>query len=477
MSKLSLPYRILKRYIRFWTESVYYDETFVQGVENIPSDGTPVMIASNHQNSMNDALGVLLAVNDRKPNFIVRADVFAIHPVVGKFLRSIGLLPAYRLNYEGSGAIAANASTFSMSEEALIEGETVVIFPEGGHAEGHWLNAFKGGMAKMAFEAAQIADFEKDIKIVPACNHYSSYHGLKGKVLVRFGEPVSVAPYYELYKTKPRTAMRQLTAEVRSRIAAMVLDVKDKEFYDEIEYIRSSEYGDRFAKRCAADGENYEQRFESDKKLIGELFEARKAEDPAFHEISSDEGDTAEELKLKQLEECGEPCGGPVASVLKKASQLLVRFKEMGISESQMQDSPEIFLSILKTIALIVLFPLALFCLWPTIICRAVPKYLSDRAKGDMFEGTFLIALNVLIIIPITAILTFIIAALRFTAVFALIYVLLFPLIFLFEWKYVCLAKEVRADFRYFAARKSGELGKVQKLRQEIFSDLDSLLK
>ena len=78
MAKGSKAYWILKSYIRFWTEKVYYEETFVEGIENIPSDGTPVMIASNHQNSMNDALGILLAINDRKPNFIVRADVFGI---------------------------------------------------------------------------------------------------------------------------------------------------------------------------------------------------------------------------------------------------------------------------------------------------------------------------------------------------------------------------------------------------------------
>ncbi len=486
MAKGSAAYSILKSYIRFWTEKVYYEETLVEGTENIPSDGTPVMITCNHQNSMNDALGILLAVNDRKPNFIVRADVFGISAGFGKFLRSIGLLPAYRLNYEGAAALSSNAATFKISEAALIGGETVVIFPEGGHAEGHWLNIFKGGMAKMAFEAAELAGFEKDIKIVPACNHYSSYHGLRGKLLVRFSEPVSLSPYYELYKEKPRTAIRRLSADIRSRIESMVLDIKDKEFYNELEFIRNGQAGDDFASGRGVDENDYSGRFESDKALISKFFEARKAENPNFRTVSSEEGQTLAELAALQADaqndaatasgEAGDREPSPVERLLQDTRALLRDYAETGLEDRQFRDRPSVFGLALQILALAVLLPMALVCLWPSAICWFVPLYFAKRAKGDMFEGTFVLAMNILAIIPLAAIATFIFVSLKSTLLMAAICVLVLPLVFLFEWNYFKTLRCALADLRFFRTPSHIRKGIVEK-RSALFAKVADFLK
>ncbi len=486
MSKGSAAYSVLKSYIRFWTEKVYYEETFVEGIENIPSDGTPVMITSNHQNSMNDALGILLAINDRKPNFIVRADVFGISTGFGKFLRSIGLLPAYRLNYEGSAALSANAATFSVSEQALIDGETVVIFPEGGHAEGHWLNIFKGGMAKMAFEAAEIAGFEKDIKIVPACNHYSSYHGLRGKQLVRFAEPVSLSQYYGLYREKPRTAMRKLSADIRSRIESMVLDIKDKEFYNELEFIRNGQAGDEFAAGKGVGEGDFPARFESDKVLISKFFEARRTENPYFRTLNSEEGQTLAELAARQADaqneaasasgEAGAVETAPVEKLLIDTRNLLREYAENGLEDRQFRDRSSVFGLVLQIAALAVLLPLALIFLWPSAICWLVPLHFAKKAKGDMFEGTFVLAMNILVIIPLASIVTFIVASLKFTLLFAAICVLVLPLVLLFEWNYFKTLRSALTDLRFF--RTSPHIRKeIGEKRSALFSKLAEFLK
>jgi len=484
MSKMPVTVKAIKQYARFWTERVYYEETYVQGVENIPSDGTPVLVTCNHQNSLNDALGIMLAINDRKANFIVRADVFALSPVLRKFLNYIGLLPAYRLNYEGSEAIKANASTFKISEQALIEGETVVMFPEGGHAEGHWFNMFKGGMAKMAFEAAELANFEKDIKIVPACNHYSSYYGLRNKMLVRFGEAVSVMPYYELYKTKPRTAMRQLTDEIHGRIEAMVLNIKDKEYYNEIEYIRNGAYGNRFAEIKQFEPEDFEARFESDKLLVDSLYNIRVKQDPYFVTVKTEEGQSLQEIADYQIDEQNKAFGKEGVLIrdssrfeitMGHARSLIDKYRQLGINEKQFISKPEMFLAVLRILALVALLPVALVGLWPSVISWMVPKHFSNKAKGVMFEGTFVIALNLLVIIPFAAIITFVAASLSFTVIFALLYVLLFPLIFQFEWMYVQTAKQALADLNYIKAPKSA-IAEIQKERSDLFRELDELL-
>ena len=208
IEKPGCMYHMFKAYVRFLHDKIYYKETYVVNPEAVPAEGVPCLIASNHQNCMNDPLGLVTSFHDRKLHVITRADVFMVSPVADKFLRAIGLLPAFRLDYEGEGALGKNAETFRASEQALIDGKTLLMYPEAGHQDKRWLGTFSFGYTKMAFEAAELGNFEKEVFILPACNHYSHYFGMRNRMLVKFGTPISLQPYYELYKTKPRTAQR-----------------------------------------------------------------------------------------------------------------------------------------------------------------------------------------------------------------------------------------------------------------------------
>jgi 1-acyl-sn-glycerol-3-phosphate acyltransferase len=183
--KITRPYLILKEYIRFLVNKIYYKKVYVADAGNVPPEGTPMLIVSDHQNSLMDALGILLSINDRKVHFIARADVFKIHPLATKFLYWIGLLPAFRLAFEGAEGLANNDETFRVSEQNLLDGRTVVIYPEAGHQDKHWLGKFSYGYTRMAFQAAELGNFETDIVILPACNHYSEYFALRSEGYTR----------------------------------------------------------------------------------------------------------------------------------------------------------------------------------------------------------------------------------------------------------------------------------------------------
>ncbi|MDY2942125.1 MAG: 1-acyl-sn-glycerol-3-phosphate acyltransferase, partial [Paludibacteraceae bacterium] len=236
--KGGIGYRVFKHYVRFLHSRVFYKKVYYIGKENIPEQGVPVVFASNHQNCACDPLLLLLGLeNESHPYVVARGDVFGKSPIADKFFNWLGLVPAFRLNFDGAEALQKNEAMLATTEQKLLEGNRLIIFPEGGHQDKHYLGEFSFGYTRLAFQAAEKANFEKDIVIVPCCNHYSDYFEAKTEALYRFGEPVHLQPYYELYKTKPRTAQREVNKIVRQRIQEMMLDVQDVENYDVVEFL------------------------------------------------------------------------------------------------------------------------------------------------------------------------------------------------------------------------------------------------
>ena len=339
MSKAKVPalYSGFKSYVRFLTEKIYYRKVYYLNTENVPEDGTPLLVVSDHQNSLNDALGILMSIRDRVVHVIVRADVFALSPIADKFLRSIGLLPAFRLNWEGEAALKNNGATFRDSEKSLLDGSTVAIYPEAGHQDRHWLGTFSYGYTKMAFEAAEMGNFEKEIFILPSCNHYSEYAGLRNEMLIKYGTPISLKPYYELYKTKPRTAQREVNTLVREQINSLMLNIQDTENYDAIDAIRQGEYGIIYAKNQNMDPTQLPQKLVADKKLVAAL-DAAKESNPSM-----------------------------VQSVYESARAVYGELKKKGIDESALTQTPGVGNLLVQIAVVAFLFPLAVFSLWPAL--------------------------------------------------------------------------------------------------------------
>lgn len=444
--KLPLPYRWLKEYIRFLVEKVYYRQTSYIDRENVPADGTPLLIVSDHQNSLNDALGILLSLRDRMVHFIVRADVFALSPLADKFLRAIGLLPAFRLNWEGEQALSNNGATFRDSEKSLLDGNTVVIYPEAGHQDKHWLGTFSYGYTKMAFDAAEMGGFEKEIFILPSCNHYSEYYGLRTQMLVKYGKPISLKPFYELYKTKPRTAQRQVNALVREQIKGMMLSIDDTENYAAIDYIRQSAYGKNYAESLGLDPDVLPQKLESDKKLVAALAEA-SAKNP------------------EKVEEA-------YSAVLKFVGEM----EKEGFNDSMIGRRVNALEILLEAAVVVILFPLAVFALWPSAFSWLIPKYFADRAEDKMFSGTFLIALNALFIFPVLGLITFIVTWVKASLLAAVLYVALFPALCLFEWKYAEWVRELVQDVRILFAQWNIVAGRLSWTRRQVYKKIDRAL-
>jgi len=436
--KLPILFKILRGYLKFWQEKVYYRKFYEVGKENVPPPGTPIVAVSNHQYSLIDATSVITSITDRKISFLARGDAFKINKFLAKFMNFIGILPAYRMAFDGASAVKNNYSTFEKAENRILEGNMVALFPEGRHQEGHWLGNFGPGYLRLAFEAAEKSNFEKEIFIQPLCNHYSRYHGLRNDKMIKFGQPISLKPYYEEYKTNPHEVKRKVNALVSQVVEDMMLNVKDQANYRTIEFIRNNVYGDEYAVRNSYDPKELPQKLESDKKLVAAL--------DGHQEIYD------------------------------KASQINKMEKVVNVADRVFENPPKKRIVTLKTLGMILLLPIAILCLWPSVFCWFLPKWFADRARGRMFQGTFLVAFNLLLILPLTAILSLLFFGFVFKNWWlGVIYVLIIPLIVVFEWLYTRWLMKLIDQYTYLLGDKLGKIAKIHKLRDELKIDISKL--
>ena len=437
-------YRTFWFYLRFFYSKIFYKRTYKVNGEVIPENGTPLLIVSNHQNCLNDPLGLVFSFSDRKPYVITRADVFTVSSMADKFLRAIGLLPAFRLDYDGEGALGKNAATFQVSEKALIDGRTVIMYPEAKHQDKHWLGKFSYGYTKMAFEAAEMGNFEKDILILPACNHYSHYFGIQNQMLVKFGTPISIQPYYELYRTKPRTAQREVNRLVRDQISDLMLDIRDLDNYDAIDFIRTT-YGEDYAQKQGVNPYNLPERLLTDKDLVAKLDEAKIKDEKGINEV------------------------------YKHVRILRQGIEELGITDNHLKRGVNLMEIGFKLMLLLILLPLWIFSWWPSMPIYWIPMSIFNaKMKDPMFKGTLLYGSAVLFTLPFFSLITLLVVGCTIGWLSAIVYVALFPLLMVFCWKYAMGAKRTFQNLQCLLKPSSVE--NLKRMRKSLHEKLNNVL-
>lgn len=230
-------YFFCKGWLKFIFNVAYYRRVYVSGRENLPKEGKPFMMVSNHQNGLIDALAILLSMPLRyKVVFLARADVFN-KKTAAKILNYCKIMPIYRQR-DGRSNLGENAAIFDEAAKLVGMGYPVTLFPEGMHQEGHFLGAVKKGFARIAFDAAERNGFPEDMVIVPIGNHYSDYFAMRPDLCVNFGKPIAMSAYYAPYRENPQRAMAALADDVRGGIRQLMLDLPNTPHYAEYDFLR-----------------------------------------------------------------------------------------------------------------------------------------------------------------------------------------------------------------------------------------------
>ncbi|HSF04638.1 MAG TPA: 1-acyl-sn-glycerol-3-phosphate acyltransferase [Methylomirabilota bacterium] len=249
VAERDLFYSTLRLAARFWLWFLF-KRVDVRHPERVPETGA-VMLCINHPNNLIDSL-LVGAVVTRKVHYLATAALFR-HPLMRRFLLAGGAIPVYRRQdgapghghqgpSERDGAPTAlgrppsalpehaalatntrNADTFAACHAAFDQGRLVAIYPEGTtHAEAR-VQRIKTGAARIAL--AYEAEHPGSLSVIPVGLSFEARKSFTGRVLISFGEPVSLAPYVAAYRLDPVKGVDELTTAIQWAMEAQVVHV------------------------------------------------------------------------------------------------------------------------------------------------------------------------------------------------------------------------------------------------------------
>jgi 1-acyl-sn-glycerol-3-phosphate acyltransferase len=451
ISKFSLKYELLYRYVQFAHNLIFYRKYQVENVDRIPKD-VPVVAICNHQNGLSDALGILFAFNKdgRRPVFIARADIFR-KDLWAKLLKFLKIMPAFRAADKWTGGeLSENDSIFNLSAEILAkENKVVCLFPEAGHQDRHTLGTFKKGFARIAFKAAEMTNFEKPIYILPMSNHYSNYFSFQSKLLINIGEPFEFSDLYPIYKEYPEKAQKKLADRARPIVEKLMLNISDLEHYEEYEMLCKMYAKDEVLKEKKS-FTNFKNEFDADKKIVASIDKLKKENPEQFD------------------------------TLMKKTFQYIRNLDKLHLRDWIFRQKISFGNTILRFLLGIVLLPLIVFGFVVNFIPFNASTLITRRIKDPMLHSSFHIVAGILFAFPLWYILCFIVLLIWVPHWWvALLYVALLPvsLIIYFRGKILWLKLYNRIRRFQFWFKGNRHFNEAVTLRKEIIEELKQVVK
>ena len=290
IEKYDLFYQLLKKYVDFWHNYIYYRKVLAYGKNNIDFS-VPTIFAPNHQNALMDAMAVIGTL-ERQLIFLARADIFK-NKFVARILYTLKMLPVYRIR-DGFENLKQNDETFRDTLRVMEHRNGVVILPEGNHANYRKLRQLKKGICRIAFQTAEASGFSKEINIVPVGLEYSHYWRFRQVLTVVYGRPIDVSEYYDSYRENPNRAILELRDRLSAEMKKVMVHIDEEQDYEAINELRS------IVNEKYSDSIRYPKLFR-DQRLVSKMNELHVSEPERYGEICSDTltvRDLATQLRL-----------------------------------------------------------------------------------------------------------------------------------------------------------------------------------
>ena len=217
-------YRLLLLIVKI-SIRIYHRKIQVKGFEKIPLN-CPLLLASNHPNAFMDAI-MLISFFPRRVYALARSDVFN-SPFKRKLFSYLDIMPIYRLQ-DGTDQLHKNSEIFEKCYSLLEKQAAILIFPEGVCIQERRLRKLRKGLARIAFGAEEVGNYNLGLNIIPVGINYTkpAHHG--GDVFLQIGSPIEIWNYTEAYKQEKSKSINRLTNDLESEMAKLIVIIEDPE--------------------------------------------------------------------------------------------------------------------------------------------------------------------------------------------------------------------------------------------------------
>jgi 1-acyl-sn-glycerol-3-phosphate acyltransferase len=219
VSALSEPWFHAVRWAVLPPARAYFSWRFEE-LDRIPAHG-PALIACNHASYLDPIANAYAVIRaGRRPRFLAKDELFKI-PAVGRALRGAGQIPVSRGRRD--------LEPLRRAEQALAEGQVVVVYPEGtvtNRPDGLPMRG-KTGVVRLSLATG--------VPIIPMASwgsaavwQKSGRGSLKPRrpIWVRVGEPLDLPSRHAA--TGDIDAMKAMTAEVMDQLTTLALDLRSR---------------------------------------------------------------------------------------------------------------------------------------------------------------------------------------------------------------------------------------------------------
>jgi 1-acyl-sn-glycerol-3-phosphate acyltransferase len=195
----------------------YFKRIDIHGVQNVPKDKA-VLLLGNHQNALLDAL--LIATKcGRFSYFLTRAAVFK-KPLVSKLLKSLQMLPVYRIR-DGWNNLSNNNAIFETCTNVLSSNQAVVIFPEGSHNLARRVRPLSKGFTRIVFSTLEKHP-DLDVQLVPVGLNFVNATRFPDSAAMYFGNPISAKNYVFDNRNESVVALKE---RVKSELSELTTNI------------------------------------------------------------------------------------------------------------------------------------------------------------------------------------------------------------------------------------------------------------
>jgi len=226
-------YRLIKA-LAILAVKTFFNRIIIRHRSRIPESG-PVIFVANHPNTMIDPLVIGYAVN-RDLSYLAKSTLFK-RPMNHWILTKLRLVPVFR-KMDNPNETAKNERTFEKCYQILEKGDAFLIFPEGVSTGEQTINKIKTGAARIGFGAEQRNDFKLGVQIVPVGISYSDITKFRSDVTIRFGRPIELSEYRELYQQDEVEAVRTVTGIIDEALHKLTLTLEHLEIESIVESIK-----------------------------------------------------------------------------------------------------------------------------------------------------------------------------------------------------------------------------------------------